>query len=141
LTKRFKLAEKPSADAKIAPKEIGYTFTYSTDKIVDLVLTGKAAAGALSNDDYGRLDEKRKAALATLAETESFPRNLVSIRKDLDPKTAGRLKDILLAMDRDAEGRKILEKFDNTTKFDLLPGGEESVRRKLVELFRPRGRN
>lgn len=44
--------------------------------------------------------------------------------------------DPLLAMHQDDEGRKILEKFDNTSKFDLLPGGEEAMRRKLVELFR-----
>jgi phosphonate transport system substrate-binding protein len=141
LTKGFKLAEKPSADAKVAPKEIGYTFTYSTDKIVELVLAGKVAAGAFSNDDHGRLDESRKTALATLAETESFPRNLVSVRKDLDAKTTDRLKEILLAMDRDAEGKQILEKFDHTAKFDPLPGGEDAMRRKLMELFRPREKN
>lgn len=141
LTKRFRLVEKPSIDAKVAPTEIGYVFTNSTNKIVDLTLSGKVAAGAFSNDDHQRLPEKTRAEIAILAETESFPRNLVSIRKDLDPKAADRLKDILLAMDQDAEGRKILEKFDNTTKFDLLPGGEEAVRRKLVELFRPRGKN
>ena len=40
----------------------------------------------------------------------------------------------------DAEGRAILQRTDNTTKFDLLPGGEESMRQKLVELFRFRGK-
>ena len=34
----------------------------------------------------------------------------------------------------------ILRKADNTTKFDSLPGGEEMVRRKLVELYRQRRR-
>lgn len=141
LRKGFRLAEKPGAEAKVAPREIGYIFTYSTNKIVDLVLSGKVAAGAFSNDDYSRLDEKGKAEISILAETETVPRNLVSIRKDLDPMLAKQLKEILLAMHQDEEGRKILEKFDNTTKFDLLPGGEEAVRRKLVELFRPREKN
>lgn len=141
LTKGYKLTEKPSTDAKVAPKEIGYIFTYSTEKIVEQVLGGKVAAGAFSNDDYGRLDEKRKAAIAPLTETESFPRNLVSVRKDLDAKTTAALSNILLAMDQDGEGKKILEKFDHTTKFDRLPGGEEAVRRKLMELFRPREKN
>ena len=36
-------------------------------------------------------------------------------------------------------GGKSCDQIDNTTKFDSLPGGEESVRRKLVELYRPRG--
>ena len=42
------------------------------------------------------------------------------------------------ALVRDAEGQKILARTDNTTKFDPLPGGEEAVRRQLVELYRPR---
>lgn len=41
-------------------------------------------------------------------------------------------------MHQDDDGRKILRQTDNTTKFDLLPGGEVTVRRKLFELFRPR---
>ena len=141
LRKGFRLTEKPGLEAKVASTEVGYIFTYSTRKIVDLVLSNKVAAGAFSNDDYDRLDEKGRAEIAMLAETAMFPRNLVSIRKDLDPTLAKRLKEILLAMHQDEEGRKILEKTDNTTKFDLLPGGEEAVRRKLVELFRPREKN
>lgn len=138
LKKGFRLTEKPALEAKIGPKEIGYIFTHSTNKSIELVLAGKAAAGAFSNDDYGRLDDKGKAALSVLAETETFPRNLVSIRKDLDNATTQRLKEVLLGMHEDPEGRKILERFNGTAKFDALPGGEAAVRRKLVELFRPR---
>ena len=105
---------------------------------MDLVLSGKAAAGAFSNDDYKRLDEKSRSEISILAETETFPRNLVSVRKDLDPAMVKRLNEILLAMHQDDEGKKILEQFDNTSQIDPLPGGEEAVRRKLVELFRPR---
>ena len=136
LRKGFRLAEKPGLEAKIGAKEIGYIFTYSTNKIVELVDSGKAAAGAFSNDDYARLGEQSKAGIAILAETETFPRNLVSVRRDLDPARLKRLIEVMLAMHQDDEGRKILEKFDNTTKFDLLPGGEETMRRKLVDLFR-----
>jgi hypothetical protein len=38
-------------------------------------------------------------------------------------------------MHQDDEGRRILQQTDNPTKFDLLPGGEEKVRRQLIELF------
>jgi hypothetical protein len=50
-----------------------------------------------------------------------------------------RLKEILLNMHQDDNGKKILSETGDTTKFDSLPGGEESVRRKLVEIYRPRG--
>ncbi len=138
LKKGFTLKEKPRADAKVDPKEIGYIFASTALKIVNLVLSKQVAAGAFSDDDYGSLDEKRKADITILAQTDLFPRHLVSVRKDLDPKVKNRLREILLSMDQDEEGRSIMLKTDNTTKFDLLPGGEAVVRRKLVETFRSR---
>jgi hypothetical protein len=44
-------------------------------------------------------------------------------------------------MNQDKKAQQILKQTDNTTKFDSLPGGEEMVRRKLVELYRPRPQN
>ena len=105
---------------------------------MNLVLSNRVAAGAFSNDDYGAVDEKQKAEIAILAQSDPFPRHLVSVRKDLDSTVKTRLKETLLSMNQDEEGRKIMQQTDNTTRFDLLPGGEETVRRKLVETFRPR---
>jgi len=140
LTKGFKLTEKPGLEAKVAPGEVGYVFAFTDRNVVHLVLSKKTAAGAISNDDHATLDEKIRAEIAVLAETESFPRHLVSVRKDLRPAVVKRLKEILLSMHQDDEGRRILNGIDNTTKFDPLPGGEAMVRRKLVELYRPRGK-
>jgi phosphonate transport system substrate-binding protein len=141
LRKGFRLVEKPGPEAKVAPGEVGYIFASSYVNTVDLVLSKRIAAGAFSSDDYGAIDDKQRAEIIVLAETETFPRHLVSTRKDLEPTIKNRLKDILLSMHQDEEGRGILKQIDNTTKFDLLPGGEEMMRRNLVELFRPRRRN
>jgi phosphonate transport system substrate-binding protein len=138
LKKGFKLTEKSALDAKVSPKEIGYVFASTGGKVVNLVLTNRVAGGAFSSDDYGMLDEKKRASVTILAQTEMFPRHLVSVRKDLDPKVKNRLREILLSMHQDEAGRSIMQKIDNTTKFDLLPGGEEMIRRKLVETFRGR---
>jgi phosphonate transport system substrate-binding protein len=139
LKKGFSLVEKPSLGAKVGAGEIGYIFTGTDKNVVSLVLQRKVAAGAFSSDDHASLDEKSKAAIAILGESESVPRHLVSVRKDLPEPVLRRLKEILLGMHQDDEGQKILRQTGNTTKFDALPGGEESVRRKLVELYRPRG--
>jgi phosphonate transport system substrate-binding protein len=139
LKKGFNVTEKPGPDAKVAPGEIGYVFESADRTIIDLVFANQVAAGAFSNDDYGALDEKTRAAIAILAQSETLPRHLVSTRKNLDPAVRNRLTTILLSMDRDEAGRRILKQTDNTTKFDRLPGGEEMLRRRLVELFRPRG--
>lgn len=140
LRKGFRLTEKPGLEAKVSPKEIGYIFASTHKNIADLLLSKKVVAGAFSDDDYATLDEKARAEIAILAETETVPRHLVSIRRGLHPEVAKRLQESLLSMHQDDEGRKIMQKMDNTTKFDVLPGGEEVVRRKLVELFRFRGK-
>jgi ABC-type phosphate/phosphonate transport system substrate-binding protein len=86
------------------------------------------------------MSDTSKASISLLGESESVPRHLVSVRKDVPEPVVKRLREILLSMHQDKEGQDILRKADNTTKFDSLPGGEEMVRRQLVELYRQRRR-
>ena len=124
-----------------SPTDIGYLFANSQEKVIDWVLTKKVAAGAFSDDDYARLDEKKRSEITILAETERLPRNLVSVRKDFAPALTDRLEKILLSMNEDDQGRKILQKTDDTTKFDLLPEGEAGLRRRLAEIFQSPKKN
>ena len=77
----FKLSEKGRLDASVAPGEIGYIFASSQQKLVDLVLTTQAAGGAFSDDDYAKLDEKTKADVSVLAQSERLPRHLLRSEK------------------------------------------------------------
>jgi phosphonate transport system substrate-binding protein len=136
LRKGFRLTEKPSFEANVAPAEIGYLFAGGSEKtLLSWVLLRKVAAGALSNVDLDKRDAKTKAQVVTLAETEMFPRHFLSVRKDLDMAVVNRLKEILLSMHQDPEGQKVLRRSDNTTKFDPLPGGEAMMRQKFKQLF------
>jgi phosphonate transport system substrate-binding protein len=141
LKKGFAMSEQASPESKISAREIGYIFANTSNEVVRLVLQQKVAAGAFSTDDYAALEDTKKPLISILAETESVPRHLVSVRKDLPEAVVNRLKSVLLAMNQDKEGQQILQQTDKTTKFDSLPGGEEVVRRKLVELYRARSRN
>ena len=116
LKRGFKLVEtnRPAADS--SPPEIGFVFAYTQAKLVELVLTQQVAAGAFNDDDYAKLDEKRRSDINILAETELLPRHLVSIRKDMTPALASRIENILVSMNEDAEGRRILQKTGDTTK-------------------------
>lgn len=140
LRKGFRVTEKSGPDAKVAPQEIGYIFESADRTIIELVVDNQVAAAAFSDDDYGALDEEKRAAITILARSETLPRHLVSARRDLDPAVKKRVTEILLSMHQDEEGHKILQRTDSTTKFDLLPGGEPMARRKLMETFRPRGK-
>lgn len=131
----FKLAEKPGPDANVGAAEVGFVFARSQENLVDWVLTEKVAAGAFSNDDHAALDEKKRNDILVLAQTELLPRHLLSVRKDMPLGLVGRLEKTLLTMHEDAEGRKILQNIDGTTKFDPLPGGEAVMRRRLLDSF------
>ena len=114
---------------------IAYTFAGTTDKVLDLVLTGKVAAGAMSDDEFSLLEAQKKDKLNVLVQTDLLPRHLVSARKGLSQEASERLAAILQGMHDDTSGRQILSNLDNTTKFDPLPGGEEAMRRRLLETF------
>jgi phosphonate transport system substrate-binding protein len=131
----FKLAEKKEFDANATPGQIQYFFARSQEKLLDAVLTKRADAGAFSDDDHAQLAAKEKADITVLAQTDRFPRHLVSVRADLPAALAGRLEAILLGMAEDDEGRRILSRTDQTTKFDRLPGGEAALRKRLLESF------
>jgi phosphonate transport system substrate-binding protein len=131
----LKLTEKARFDPNGVVSDITYIFARSQDRLVDLVLTKKTAAGAFSSDDYSALEEKKRTDISILAQTERLPRHLVSVRSDLAPAVVGRLQEVLLKMHEDTEGRTILQKADDTTKFDMLPGGEATMRRRLLESF------
>jgi len=131
----FKLAEKRDFDANATPADIYYFFANGQDRVLAAVLTKKAAAGAFSDGDHAKLSDKEKTDIEVLAQTERLPRHLVSVRSDLPAATASRLEAILLAMHEDNEGRRILDKTDETSKFDRLPGGEDALRKRLLDSF------
>lgn len=133
--KGFKLVRMDRVESNVSRGELGYIFASTQDKLVDWVLNDRVAAGAFSNDDYAGLPDQKKTEIAVLAETASLPRHLVSIRKDLPPTVVNSLKNILLSMHEDPEGRRILRQTDGTTKFDALPGGELAVSQRLLDIF------
>ena len=131
--KGFKFADKSRYDPYASPTDIGYLFAYS--QLVDWVLSKKAAAGAFSDDDFARLDENKRSDLTILAQTESLPRHFISVRKDFAPALVDRLEKVLLSMHETDQGRRILKKTDDTTKFDRLPEGDSGLRRRLAKIF------
>ena len=139
--KGFKFTDKSRFDPFAAPTDVGYRFAYSQEELVGWVLNKRAAAAAFSDDDFARLDESKRADIAILARTQPLPRHFISIRRDLSPALAERLEKILLSMHENDEGRQILKKTDDTTRFDRLPEGESGLRRKLAEIFQSAEKN
>lgn len=137
LKKGLKLTEKFSLDANVSKTEIGYVFGYhDVQNVINWTLLKKVAAGAFGSHNMDALDESKRAQIVVLAETETVPRHLLSVRKDLNQALVSRLKEVLLSIHLDEEGRRVLRKSDKTTKFDLLPGGEDLLYHRITEMMR-----
>jgi phosphonate transport system substrate-binding protein len=141
--KRFAFVDKATTAGWLLPlhyfHELGikdyrfwFTETYFTgtheDAIMD-VLHDKADIGAAKNTVFYRLAEKNSRIsdeLQILATSPEVPSNTLSVRNDLDNSLKIKLKNILLQMHEDKQGREILDKFGakmfiETTRQDYEP--------------------
>ncbi len=103
-----------------------YYFTGSHDAAIYAVLNKKAEVGCAKNtifDMLARNDPAIKDDLVILAESPEFPSNSFGLRKDIPFAIKKQMKRVLLEMDSDDEGRKVLaqfgvKKFIETTEKD-----------------------
>jgi phosphonate transport system substrate-binding protein len=118
---RLKPVLKQSVSAPVLAGEIGYVFTRDDENTVEWVLRKRVAAGAVDDQSFQRLAKTNLDTLKVIHWTFSLPRHVVSYRPGLSPALAGRITEILLKMDQSEDGRKTLQEFERTTKFDALP--------------------
>ncbi len=90
-----------------------YYFTGSHDSSVYAVLDGRADIGCIKNTIYNNLvsrDPTIKSELRIIAKSPLMPESTLCLRKDLPEDMKKMIKEVLLTMDRNEEGRKILAK-------------------------------
>ncbi len=93
-------------------KESYFTGTHE-DAIYD-VLNRKADIGAAKNTVFQRIakvDPRIMKELVVLARSPDVPENALALRKDIHAPVRDRLRDALLQMDQDPDGKKVLEQF------------------------------
>jgi phosphonate transport system substrate-binding protein len=119
--KKFKLVQvKPGAS--VNSDSVGYI--YGADgSSVNVLLTGRVDAATTIEREIERLKPEVRDALKTIGKTMTVPRQLIAVRKDLDPKIIKGIKDVLRNMHTDAEGQAVLKRQQNTTKIDDIPPG------------------
>jgi len=104
-------------------------FAGTHEDVIYDVLNGKVDIGAAKNTVFERLaqkDSKLLDELQILAKSPEVPANALAVKKGLDSSLKVKLKNILLQMDQDKWGRKILaefgaHKFIETTVKDYNP--------------------
>lgn len=106
-----------------------YYFTGSHDAAIYSVLDNRADIGIAKSKVFKRMigkDPIIKDELTVLAVSNEFPDTTLCLRKDLSDNIKSKIKEILLNMDKEDEGRKVLNKlmalrFVEAKKDDFRP--------------------
>lgn len=101
---------------------VGYIYG-SDGSSVNVLMTGRVDAATTVTREIERLKPEVRDALKIIGRTVTVPRQLIAVRKDLDPKIVKAMKEILTNMDNDPEGQGVLKRQQNTTKIDEIPSG------------------
>jgi phosphonate transport system substrate-binding protein len=112
---------------------VGYIHS-SDDNAPNLLLSGKVDAAATSLREFQALRPEIQSGLKILATSMSVPRQIISVRKDLDPKVHKVLTEILIDMEKSPEGQAVLKRQQGTTNIDPIPS-ESLERMKDLEKF------
>ena len=106
-----------------------YYFTGSHDAAIRTVLKGEADIGTAKNtifDILARQDSRVKKELLILAESPKVPSNGLGMGKNVNSEIKNRLRNVLLEMNQDPDGKAILREFGairfiKTVKEDYTP--------------------
>ncbi len=133
------LSQKPTAASAVGRREVGYVLSDNDADTVTWVLRGTVDAGAIDSVSFDMLARNQKK-LTVLSRTIEVPKQVVSCRRDLHPHLVKALTAALVGMNRTADGRPVLARFDKTSQFDVLEGDGEAAFervRKLARLIGP----
>lgn len=89
-------------------------FTGSHDAAIEAVLNREADAGVAKNTIYDQMvleNPRIERELVILATSRVVPQNCLAVRKDLDPELKQALKQVLIDMNKNADGEIALRRF------------------------------
>ena len=112
------LVEQNSPISQVSDNAVKYVFSAEDENSIEWLLSGKVAAAAMDNQTFDQLSAEIKEKMIVLAKTEKIARNLVIVRENMSSDEIEAITSILLEMEQTAEGKTVLEKFAQTTKFD-----------------------
>lgn len=116
----LRLVPKKDSSDPIGPGEVGYVFSYADENTMLWVLRRAVSAGAMDNQTYFKQAGADLPHLKIIHKSFPIPRHILSYRADLPARLVARIKEVLLRMDQSEDGKKALQDFEKTTKFDEL---------------------
>lgn len=117
----LKLQHLLTPRSEVFPNRVGYLLTGEEINISTWVHKGVADAGAFNNQDWHKEDHLPQIFqkdMKIIAQSNPVPRAMELVRGDLNPSIKRRLKEVLLAADKDPSAQSALIAYQKTTKFD-----------------------
>jgi phosphonate transport system substrate-binding protein len=130
----FELIERLRKHDPVPRNKVGFVFSRDDETTMIWVLRNKVAAGALNKSAFFLLSKSKLNDLRVIKETIKVPRQVVVHRANLPETLRRQISTALLDMHNNAEGRKVLENFSTTKKFELLNVNELTEINKLFHL-------
>ncbi|MFQ5509817.1 MAG: phosphate/phosphite/phosphonate ABC transporter substrate-binding protein [Leptospirillia bacterium] len=118
----------------VPDNRVGFLFSGDDRNTATWVWRDRVDAGAINDIQFEALPDAQRERLKVITETAPVPNQLVSFRKDLDPGLAGQLIEILTDMESTEAGIDVLDGFDRTERFDLLPTASQAELNQLEQL-------
>lgn len=106
-------------------KNLEFVFSDDDENSIIWVLENKVDVGVSSNQDISELPEEFKSKLKIIESTTELPRQLVSHRSEMSQERVENIKNILLDMHNNSEGKIILEKFKKTLQYTEIENKQE----------------
>lgn len=134
LDAKLPLTELPTPDDHPSAEEVGFLLAQSELNIATWVHKGLADAGALSNLDWDnplRMPASFRHDFRVIAESDSVPRAIELVRKDLPEPVIQALREVLLDVDKKHGATPVLLHYFATARFEEI---DEKSRTSLARL-------
>ena len=89
----------------------------------------------MSNLDYEELPVAIKDELQIIDQTIDVSRHVVSINLKLDSTLSEKISDVLLDMENDPQGVKIMSDFKDTKKYSEYDSAELDIIQRMLDLI------
>ena len=104
---------------------------------IQWVISGRVDAMTMGSVDFEKLPEETQQQFIIIGETRSVPRHMLVVSPTLSKNKITRLKRLLLEMDKKESGKKILEQFEDTTKFAEIPDNHTDIFQEIRPFIKP----
>lgn len=116
----FELVVTADLDSPVPTNVVGVWFSRDEENTIEAVTSGRVQAGFLSDQDLADLPNELRSQIRVLSQSEPLPRQVVSIRGDLDELVAEQIRKLLVGLETSDGGLAILEQIE-TARFDEIP--------------------